>query len=65
MPDYEIAVEIRVVANGYWVGRASGYRSAETHSKLDEVHVFQTFEALTNYLKNALKPINQELLNDK
>lgn len=52
------ALELRVVNNGYWV--APGY-SERTHGNIlppESVHVFESFEALIEWLKNNLKKPN-------
>lgn len=52
------SVEIRVVNNGYWVG--PGLIAQQAHGSIprEYIHVFESFESLTKWLKEKLKKPN-------
>jgi hypothetical protein len=53
------AFEITVVANGYLVTPIMGNRNPAMSLLGQDVHVFNTFESLTEWLKNNLSELSK------
>lgn len=54
-------VEIRAAANGWWVGPTPDWnRPNVSMLDLKDCYVFETFEALTEWLKVNVVPLNDK-----